>query len=228
MLSYGLPGGGTGQKRLYPPIAIGPDSYPRIVYYDGNAQRGRLLTMSGAGWSEPETIDTTFNTGFYPDLAIDSEGGVHISHFVGTGGANGGLKYAYRDPTTGTWTNQTVDRRENTENGAWMIGDVNAIALMPNGQPRILYRCAFSNVLFPENNFLAITIPTDNTSSYPPDGWWQNTIMDNAVDALDLAIDGSGTHHIVVDSSTIGIYRPLDGRALGVEGGGGHWPQLDT
>ena len=66
-----------------------------VCWYDSFAKSLKLkyntAPLTGTTWSTAITIDSNL-AGWYPDMVVDKEGGIHISYY---GAKNGDLKYAY-------------------------------------------------------------------------------------------------------------------------------------
>lgn len=118
-----------------------------------------------SGFSNAQIIDT--------DIVVDAAGGVHIAYAVG--GSLCVIRYAYRDPGTGTWDNSTVIDTD-ARCGA-------SLALDSKGVVHIVYPHQFS------------LVHTSNGS-----GSWQEQELDRfswiGGDRVGLAIDSADVLHI--------------------------------
>ncbi|MCZ7685102.1 MAG: hypothetical protein M5U28_42560 [Sandaracinaceae bacterium] len=131
------------------------------------------------------TVEAPDATGFFPSLALDASGAVHISH--GRGGFSDNLGYARRDPTSGTWTLDTADPL-----GA--IPHWTSLAVHPSGAVHISYHHW-------------VTKELRYARRDPASGTWTAVTVDTMGEAgvfSSLAVDGAGAVHI-------GYHEDLDG-----------------
>ncbi len=225
-----VPGSNGLDAQIYPSIALGPDGYPRIAYYDGRAGNLKLITKSAVGWSTPEVVEPYFNSGQYPHLVIDGTGGLHISMFRALGGTPdapiGGLYYAHKAPGS-TWHIEKVYELDNPPNSSpitnWCIGAINDIALLPDGTPHILFsaQAIYGGI---ETPFVGIARPPGNTLLCP-DRWCFEVPDWRQVNDAALRIESDGTSDMAFthndtcffQTQTAGVWQPPEVMGLGAK-----------
>lgn len=94
----------------YSALAVASDGTAIVCWYDSVAKALKLRfntsPLTSDTWSPAITIDSGL-AGWYPDMVLDKEGGIHIAYY---GAKNGDLKYAYLTSyTDGTADVCTVD-----------------------------------------------------------------------------------------------------------------------
>jgi len=107
-------------------IALDANGKPHIAY----GQTHLYYAWYDEQW-HTETVDDSWDVGWYASLALDSDGYPHISYYDRD--PNGDLKYAYKDENG--WHISTVD--DNGDDGS--VGWFTSIALDENNQPHISY-----------------------------------------------------------------------------------------
>ena len=89
--------------------------------------KGEIVSkLVGVGW-KIQTVDKEGDVGEYSSIAIDKEGGIHISYYDAS---NHNLKYAYWNGSK--WQIQVVD-------SMWKNGYTNSICLDKDNRPHISY-----------------------------------------------------------------------------------------
>lgn len=120
----------------YNSLAIGPEGFANIAYYD--AANGDLkLTYNGpGGWAPPILVDGAgADVGQYVSMKIDADGWWHMTYYDAT---NKDLKYAYKDISG--WHISTLE-------SAGDVGLYSSLALDGGGQPHIAYYDATNGAL---------------------------------------------------------------------------------
>jgi hypothetical protein len=101
-----------------------------------------------------ENVDWSGEVGYRNDIAVDSEGGVHLCYRRGDYSSS--LRYAYR-PAGGTWSNETVDAGSQT-------GAYTSLALDAEGGVHLSYYDGQNGVL--------------KYAGKPKNGTWSNETVD--------------------------------------------------
>lgn len=169
-------------------LVFDPDDNPHIFYTPYSFVGISHAYQNGASWvSEP--IETVNSVGRYEAVA-DAQGRLHIA-YDGTFGIRYGVK-----PPGGAWTIESVT----TERPFGV-----ALALDPNGEPRIAY-----NPINPNTGVLRYAAKTGTT--------WTTVTIPATGFGPDLAIDPSGSVHVAFETaaSTAG-YAKLENNAWHVE-----------
>ncbi len=100
-------------------IDVDSDNEPHVTFCDSSLYHAY---RSGGSWTI-ENPDNAVDCQYLPianhDIYVDSADDVHVSYYDS---ANGDLKYAGRDSSTGTWTSTTVDNSSND------VGTISSIA----------------------------------------------------------------------------------------------------
>jgi hypothetical protein len=108
-------------------IAVEPNGKIHIVYYDVDNHRLKHASRNPGGAWSLETVDQAVNFEDYAQtaLALDNAGGLHLAYQRRpiTGGED--LIYAYRSPTTGWTTPETVEPGGRTGFGNDLLVDGN-------------------------------------------------------------------------------------------------------
>ena len=110
-------------------IAIDSNDVVHIIAPDSNGNLG-YMTNAGGSWSAITTIDSTAQTGWEANMAIDSSDNIHVSYYDASQ-FNGDLKYATN--TGGSWTIKVVD------SSTARSGKYNSITTDANGYAHISY-----------------------------------------------------------------------------------------
>jgi hypothetical protein len=131
-------GSGPQTYRWAVSIAVDSDGDPWVSYYDGATTALMLAGRDASGWSI-ETVDDSGNSGLYSELAIDGEGGLHISYFELDDETNGSVKHAYRAGPEAEWQLSTVDTLEDVLIGFTGARNITSIDIGPDGTPWVAY-----------------------------------------------------------------------------------------
>jgi hypothetical protein len=104
---------GNGKTGEYNSLALDENGFPHISYYDRTNDELKYAWYDGTSWiSETVECDLGLNIpdggfgGYYTSLALDGEGGPHISYYKPLS-SNGELLYAQHSGTV--WITNTVD-----------------------------------------------------------------------------------------------------------------------
>lgn len=169
----GSAGAGAGTS-----LKIDATGKVHISYRDGTILPGseisgvlKYATNVSGTWSVT-TIDNGSDTGWYPSLAVDAVGNVHISYYDE---ANHSLRYATN--ATGAWQNFTIDN-------AGDVGTGSAIAVDSANGIHISYVDAV-------NHYLKYATNTDGT--------WKLYVLDSVAwvaGNTSIALDRNGQIHI--------------------------------
>ena len=164
-------------------VAVDPDGDPWVSYYDGPTTALMLAGRSADGW-QITTVDDAGDTGRFSEIAIDEDGGQHISYFERTGESAGSVKYAYRASAQDEWQITTVDELSAVLLGFTGARNITSIDTDGDGGPWIAY--------------------SDETAlrlAHLVDGSWQIETVTEAGDVplgqiVSLDIDDEGRQHI--------------------------------
>ncbi|MFM7200909.1 MAG: MopE-related protein [Myxococcota bacterium] len=166
-------------------------------------------SCSAHGAFTAETVETTSNVGFMPDLAYDSTGAAHIVHFDST---NGDLRYVRQ--SNGAWVSAIIDV-------SGTVGYYPSIAVTSAGVPHVAYY-DYSNgdlkyATLVQGFWGTVSIDTTNTTGQYPDIALDANNRPHIVyyDATNADLryahfDGSGWRVSTIDSaSNVGLYPSI-------------------
>ncbi len=164
-------------------VAIDADGIPWVSYHDGSAMDLKLAHRGTDGW-QIETVDDGGETGFFNELAIDANGGQHISYYDRLSATSGIIRYAFRDGASGAWQISEVGRLDNVSLGFTGARNITSINLDDDGRPWIAYS---------DESVLKL--------GRLEGGQWQAETVVDATDTplgqiISLDIDGEGRPHI--------------------------------
>lgn len=120
-------------------IALDLDGRPLITYYEQFDPSLSLATRIGEDEWEIEVVDDEGDTGLFSSMAIDAEGGIHISYFENFGDGTGRVLYTYRASPDADWQRTEIDALDSLTFGHTGARDVTALVLDSDGLPRIAY-----------------------------------------------------------------------------------------
>jgi hypothetical protein len=152
---------------------------PHIAHFESLHGTLKYSYLSASGWNH-YTIDNSFDSGWYPSIALGTNDNVHISYL-----SNGSLKYASNKNSN--WTIETVDAQGR-------VGWDTSLALDRNGEPHISYRTR--------------TPPFDLKYAFHENNQWQTeflTTTDTSGGRTALAMDSSDNVSIVYGSGISGL-----------------------
>lgn len=162
----------------YTSIAIDPDDFPHVTYYDETAQTLRHTWETTGGWVTEVVDPAPLVLGTHSSLAIRPSGELHVSYY-----SSGlpGLRYAHRTGSIGAapWVIETVETNSDRP-GAWSSLELDAA-----GVPNIAYQEVLS---------------MDLKYAWKPGGQWLTEIADSAGSRgffATLALDPAGNAHVV-------------------------------
>jgi hypothetical protein len=131
---------GTGaiSYRYATAIGVDPGGFVSISYFDQPARNLMVARRDLSGEWDLELVDDGANAGMFSSLAVDANGGVHVSYFQQMDGSSGEVKYAHRPPGGG-WVTSTVDRLDRVVMGFAGARNLTSMALDTQGNPWIAY-----------------------------------------------------------------------------------------
>jgi hypothetical protein len=131
-------GSGPQTYKYATSIAVAPDGMPWITYHDGSTGELRLAQRTADGWTI-ETVDDRGRTGLFSEIAIDDDGGQHISYLEQTSDTSGTVHYAFRSDPASDWQLAEIDTLEAMFYGFTGARNITSIDLDSGGQPWIAY-----------------------------------------------------------------------------------------
>lgn len=167
----------------FPPIvslALDSTNKPHVSFYDCEASNLKYAYQDSSGW-HVSTVDSSFRSGLYSSIAIDSEDNPHISYRSGQGEA-GRLMYAFFNGSI--WDFIQVDPD-------FWYGEHSSLALDAKDRPHIGYTS------LPGKN-----VPTHElrVAFYDGFGWFRETIDKSTNDgdftSISLQVDKNGHTHV--------------------------------
>ena len=99
-----------------------------VVYEDASSHELLHRSRSAGLWSAPAVVAPAVEDGLSPSLTRSTSNTLHVSYF-----AQATKDARYATNATGIWTTELIDAGGD-------VGDSSAIALAPDGTPRVLYR----------------------------------------------------------------------------------------
>lgn len=114
-----------GRVGVHVSLDLDSNGKPHIAHYEGLNGTLKYSYLSDSGWIH-QTIDNSFDTGWYPSIALGGDDSVHISYL-----SNGSLKYA--NNRNAVWSTETIDAHG-------MVGWDTSLALDHSNEPHISYR----------------------------------------------------------------------------------------
>jgi hypothetical protein len=184
-------------------LALDPSGYPHITYMnfigEGNRDLKYARRLPSGAWSI-ETVDAPGDVGYFPSIAVDSDGRPHIAYYDFF---NGYLKYARKLPSGG-WSIETAD----SDSGG-NVGGYTSIALDSAGNPHIsYYDWVNGNLKYARKMCTRIVLRDGSGVTYCS---WSNVTVDagNVIGGFtSIALDSSGLAHIgytVSDGGNTGV-----------------------
>lgn len=164
-------------------VAVDPAGEPWVTYYDGEMTALMLAGRSADGW-EISSVDDTGDTGRFSEIAIDADGGQHISYFERSGETAGSVKYAHRGSAEDEWQITTVDDLSAVLLGFTGARNITSIDTDVDGSPWIAYS---------DEAVLRV--------AHLVDGAWQHETVTEAGDVplgqiVSLDVDDAGVVHV--------------------------------
>jgi len=120
-------------------IATTASGVPYIAFYDQDQRNLKLARRTGSNRWGFETVDREDGSGLYSSMAIDANGGVHISYIVELGLTFAKLKYAYQRDPGARWEITELDILRDIVIGVAGARNVTSLALDTEGNPWIAY-----------------------------------------------------------------------------------------
>ena len=162
-------------------ILVDSSNNSHIAWYTSSTLEYRV--WNGSTW-QAQTIDSSGDVGYAPQMVMDSSGHVYISYGQWVNGSPHLLKFAYFDGTV--WSTEVV---ANTSNA----GQQHSIALTSQGYPTILYSDANGNY---------------NLATKVSGSWqFKSTPMTTYGGGMGFAIDANDNIHIVCYQQINGTWQ---------------------
>ena len=131
---------GSGEQMYKYAVSVVVDDagVPWIGYHDGSTRTLNLAHRAEDGWSI-ETVDEEGETGLFSELALDADGGLHVSYYERTGETTGMVRHAYRPSPDEAWQRRVVDELDAVATGFTGARDITSIDVDDEGRPWIAY-----------------------------------------------------------------------------------------
>jgi hypothetical protein len=131
-------GSGPQTYKYATSVAVLPDGTPLVSYYDGVDDDLILASRGADGW-QLEAIDSEGDTGLFSHMAVDADGGIHLSYFERRDRSAGVVRYAYRPESGARWQHETVDQLTNLFFGFTGARNITSIEIDSGGSPWIAF-----------------------------------------------------------------------------------------
>jgi len=196
-------GSGPQTYRWAVSVAVDNQQNPWVTYFDAVSSSLRIAGRTGDGWSV-ETVDDAGHTGVYSEIAIDPDGGQHVSYFeadteIGTAeiSTSGTVKHAYRATPDDAWQISLIDDLSSVVMGFTGARSITSVAVDAEASPWVAYS---------DETVMKI--------AHLVDGQWQVETVTAAGDdplgqIVSLTLDERGRPHLAF--AEVSSRGPLDG-----------------
>lgn len=190
-------GSGPQTYKYATSIAVDPDGTPWITYHDGSAADLVVAHRREEGIWTIETVDERGDTGLFSEIAIDADGGQHVSYVERTSDTGGVVRYAFRSASDAAWETSEIDTLDALFLGFTGARNLTSIALDADGRPAVAY-----------SDERVMRLATRDEA-----GWRVETIAEAGEvpfgQIVSLAIDAAGQPHVAY--ALVTSKGPLDG-----------------